>query len=85
MTREGLEEAYFQRLRKAAYGGRVRRLNSFEYTCIGLAQAHFAGAELLSFPELYDTITVADVAGCIRDFFTRDRASLAVVRPKGEA
>ena len=85
VAREGLEEAYFQRLRKAAYGSRVRRLNSFEYTCIGLAQAHFAGAELLSFPALYEDITAAEVSACIRDFFTQARATLAVVRPKEEA
>ena len=85
VAREGLEEAYFQRLKKAAYGNRVRGLNSFEHTCISLAQAHFAGVELLRFPELYDAITAADVARCIGDFFTPQRAALAVVRPKGES
>ena len=84
VAREGLEEDYFQRLKKAAYGNRVRGLNSFEHTCISLAQAHFAGVELLRFPELYDAISREDVVACIRDFFTSERASLAVVRPKGE-
>ena len=80
-----MDEGLFQRLKKAAYGGRVRGLNSMENTCIELAQGHFAGFEYLRFPEVFDKVGRADVEACLREWVTARRAALAVVRPKGEA
>lgn len=82
--REGVDEALFRRLKKAAYGARVRALNSFENLCVGMAQAHFAGYEFLRFPEIFDSIEKKDVEDCIRSFITPERTTLAVVRPREE-
>ncbi|MCI8479175.1 MAG: insulinase family protein [Oscillospiraceae bacterium] len=84
LGREGVDDAFFQRQKKAIYGNRVRQLNSFEFVCIGLAQSHFDGVDMLDFPAVFDTIHAEDVTACIRTIFTPQRASLAVVRPKGE-
>lgn len=78
----GIDEHIFARLKKAAYGSRVRSLNSFENICIELAQAHFAGAEYFSFPEVYDMIGKEDVQDMIRRWFIPERAALSVVNPK---
>lgn len=78
---EGIDEAFWQRLKKAAYGSRVRSLNSFENICIELAQGHFAGTEYFSFPEVYDQISREDVQACIRAWVTPERAALSVVKP----
>lgn len=80
---EGIDKALFDRLKKAAYGSKVRSLNSFENICIELAQGHFDGEDFFSFPQEYEAITKADVDAFIRQTMTPDRCALAVVEPKG--
>ncbi len=80
----GIDAALWDRLKKAAYGGRVRGLNSFENICVGLAQSHFAGVEHFRFPEVFSSIEKADVEACIRRWVTPERTGLSVVEPKGE-
>lgn len=82
IAREGLDEGLFQQLKKAAYGNAVRGLNSFENICINQAEAHFRRYEYLAFPEVYESITKADVEACISRAVTESRAALAVIRPK---
>lgn len=82
VEREGVDEALFERLKKAAYGNWVRGLNSFDNICIETAQSHFAGVEYFRFPEAFDTIEKKDIENCIRSYITPERAALAVVSPK---
>lgn len=79
---EGIDEALFLRLKKAAYGNWVRGLNSFDNLCIETAQAHFAGMEYLCFPEVFDAIEKKDIEDYIRTYVTPERTALAVVSPK---
>ena len=81
LAREGIDEGLFRRLKKGVFGAKVRGLNSFENVCIELAQAHFSGVEYLTFPEVFDGISKADVEDCIRRWVTGERCGLAVVRP----
>ena len=84
--REGVDPALFARLKKGLYGTKVRGLNSFENICVGMAQAYFAGYDMLRFPEVFEGISQADVERCIRTCFTPERAALAVVQPgEGQA
>ena len=84
--REGVDPALFARLKKGLYGAKVRSLNSFENICVGMAQAYFAGYDMLRFPEVFEGISQADVEACIRACFTPERAALAVVLPgEGQA
>ncbi|MCI2106249.1 MAG: insulinase family protein [Intestinimonas sp.] len=85
ICREGIEEHLWRRLKKAAYGNRVKTLNSFESVCVNLAQGHFNGTDYLTFPEVYDGIEKSDVEQCIRRWITSERTCLAVIRPKGSA
>ena len=82
LTREGIDEGLWRRLKKAAYGNKVRELNSFEHICIQMAQSHFAGVEYLRFPELFDGIGREDAADCLSRWITEPRFSLAVIRPR---
>ncbi|MEA4955954.1 MAG: pitrilysin family protein [Pseudoflavonifractor sp.] len=82
---EGVDDALFQRLKKAAYGNLVRGLNSFENICVNQAMSHFSGFQYLSFPEAFGRISKADVENCICRAVVEDRAALAVIRPKGGA
>ena len=86
LAREGVDPDLFRRVKKGVYGAKVRGLNSLEFTCIELAQDHFAGADFFSFPEVFDAITQADVEACLRSWITPERCGLAVVKPgEGEA
>lgn len=84
INEEGINEELWKRLKKAAYGSRVRSLNSFENICIELAQAQFAGTEYFLFPDVYDSISKKDVEECIRLWMTRERTALSVVKPREE-
>lgn len=79
----GLDDALFRRVKKAAYGSRVRALNSFEHTCIQLAYGHFAGYQYLDFAELYDQITRQEVEEFLQETVAADRSALSVIKPKG--
>ena len=85
IAREGVDPALFLRLKKAAYGGRVRALNSMENTCIELVQGHFGGYDYFRFPDVFDRIGEKDVQRLISSWITPERCALAVVRPKEEA
>lgn len=85
LAREGIDESQWRRLKKAAYGERVRGLNSFENLCVGQAQAFFSGADSLSFPQVFDTITAEDARQLLARWVTEDRMTLSVVWPKGGA
>ena len=82
LVREGIDEALWQRLKKAAYGSRVRALNSFENLCVEQAQCFFAGAQSLSFPEIFDRLDTRDACRMLERWVTEERATLSVVRPK---
>lgn len=79
----GLDDKLFQRVKKAAYGSRVRALNSFEHACIQIVRGHFAGYQYLDFAELYDQISRQEAEDLIRASITGDRSALSIVRPKG--
>lgn len=84
MGEKGFREEDFSRLKKAAYGDMVSRLNSFEHTAIELAQGHLDGVEALAFPEVFQSITPDDIRSFIVRWFTPDQAALAVITPGGE-
>ncbi len=79
---DGIDPELFQRLRKAAYGTRVRALNSFEHLAIQTARWHFGGTTYLDFSNLYDKITLTEITDLIRRCITGNRACLSVVTPK---
>ena len=81
LAREGIEERLWDRLKRAAYGGMVRRLNSLENTCIDLAQSYFEGDDYLSFPELFQGIEREDAQRLLERWCTQERASLSVILP----
>ena len=78
-----MDDALFHRVRKAVYGAKVRALNSFEHTCIQMAQGHFEGYRYLEFCDLYQQITRQEVEELLRDSITGVRSALSIVKPKG--
>ena len=81
VAREGIDPALWERLKKAAYGSTVRRLNSMEDTCIELAMSHFDGEEYLRFTDIYQQIERTDGEALIRRWCTEARTAMVVIRP----
>ena len=82
LASEGIDPQLWERLKKAAYGNRVRELNSFENLCVGQAQNFFLGADSLAFPEAFDRLTTQDACRLLEQWVTKERTTLSVVRPK---
>ena len=81
LARDGIDQAMWERLVRAAYGAMVRRLNSLEDTCIELAQSCFDGEDYLRFPEVFQSIEKTDVEKMLGLWCTAERSALAVVLP----
>ena len=82
--REGIDGKLWERLKKGAYGARVRGLNSFENLCIEQVEAFFAGTNALTFAELFSAITKKEAEDLIAGWVTQERTALSVVKPRGE-
>ena len=81
LVKGGVDGQLWDRLKRAAYGSMVRRLNSLENTCIDLAQSYFEGDDYLRFPELFQSIEPEDVQRLLERWCTQERASLSVILP----
>jgi len=82
--REGVDPALFERLKKSAFGRRVRELDSFDNICYRMCQSCFEGAEYYDFPALYRTIGMDETAEYLRRTVRPERAAISVVRPAGK-
>lgn len=84
IVREGVDEQLWQRLKKAAYGSRVRGLDSFENVCVGQAKGFFDGVQAMSFPEVFDSIEQKDAQQLLAYWTQNERTTLSIVWPKEE-
>ncbi len=84
LVEQGLDEALWNRLKKAMYGSEVRGLNSFETICISQAEGFFNGFEFMEFPEMYDSITKEETQAVLEEYVKLGQSCLSMVHPKGE-
>ena len=82
LAREGIDEDLYQRIRRAAYGQMVRGLNSFETIAISQAEGVFHGYDYFSFPEVFASITKADLEDFLRRNVTAERSAISLITPK---
>ena len=78
---EGIDEAFYQQIRRASYGGMIRSLNSFENIAVSMAEGYFRGFDYYHFPEVFDSVTKADVEAFLRENVTGERAALSIIQP----
>lgn len=78
---EGIGEDFYQQLRRAAYGGMLRSLNSFENIAVSMAEGYFRGFDYYRFPEIFDSVAKADVEAFLRENIVPERAALSLIRP----
>ena len=81
LAAEGIDEDYYQRVRRASFGSNLRGLNSFENIAVTLTEGYFHGYDPFRFPQVFDSITKEDVAAFLRDNLTADRAVLSEIVP----
>ena len=84
LEREGVDEDYYKRIVNANFGAALRELNSFESIAVSMAEGRFQGYDPYRFPEIYDSITAADVLAFLRENVTRSHMALSVIAPKEE-
>lgn len=81
LAEEGIDEDFYQQIRRAAYGQAIRSLNSFENIAVSLTEGHFRGFDYYRFPEIFDTVTKADVEAFLREEITAEHAAISIIRP----
>ena len=84
LAREGVDEDYYKRIVNANFGAALRELNSFESIAVSMAEGRFQGYDPYRFPEIYNSITAADVLAFLRENVTRSHMALSVIAPKEE-
>ena len=85
LAREGVDEDFYQQIRRANFGASLRSLNSFENIAVGMADGYFRGFDPYRFPEVYDSITKADVEAFLRENIVDARRAMSILVPKSEA
>ena len=82
LVEEGIDEDFYQRVRRASFGSNLRGLNSFENIAVSLSEGYFHGYDPFRFPQVFDTITKDDITAFLRENLTADRAVLSEIVPK---
>jgi len=78
---KGIDDEFYQQIRRASYGSMIRSLNSFENIAVSMAEGYFRGFDYYRFPEIFDSVTKADVEAFLRENINLERAALSVIRP----
>ena len=82
LVREGIDEDFYQRVRRASFGANLRGLNSFENIAVSLTEGYFHGYDPFRFPQVFDTVTREDVTAFLRENLRPDRMVLSEITPK---
>ena len=80
-AKNGLDAARFTRCARAAYGARVRSLNSFAGLCASFSEADFGGYNALDAFSVSETITAEELRRFIAENLTPERAAMSVIMP----
>ena len=85
IARVGVEEAAFQRMKRSAFGRRVRDLDSFNSTCFRLCAYKLTDFDYFEFPRVYESVTVPEIQEFLRRVVRPERCALSVIDPVKEA
>lgn len=82
LVKEGIDEDYYQRVRRAVFGTSLKSLNSFESIAVSMVEGCFNGFDAYRFPEVFDSITKQDLIEFIRSFICEENAAISIIEPK---
>ena len=81
LSREGLPEGDFLRMKRSALGRRIRGLDSFDATCFRICAYHFSDFDYFRFPEVYREITADEITAFLSRVVRRERCCLSIIEP----
>ena len=81
LSREGLPEGDFLRMKRSALGRRIRGLDSFDATCFRVCAYHFSNFDYFRFPEVYRQITADEITAFLSRVVKRERCCLSIIEP----
>ena len=84
IVREGVQEDAFLRMKRSAFGRRLRDLDSFDSTCFRLCAYAMSDYDYFQFPDLYERIEKEEIRQFLRRVVRPDRCSLSVINPLKE-
>ena len=84
IVREGVEEEAFLRMKRSAFGRRVRDLDSFDSTCFRMCAYAMSDYDYFQFPDLYERIEKEEIRQFLRRVVRADRCSLSIINPLKE-
>lgn len=82
LVREGADPVLFDRLKKSAFGRRLRELDSFEAICYRMAENCFDHVEYYDFPDIYEQLTAEQAVEFLQQTVRPERTVLSVVYPR---
>ena len=85
IAREGVEDAAFQRMKRSAFGRRVRDLDSFDSTCFRLCAYKLTDFDYFEFPRVYESVQIPEIQEFLRRVVRPERCALSVIDPVKEA
>ena len=85
IAQTGVSEEDFRRMKRSAFGRRVRDLDSFDSTCFRLCAYEMSGYNYFDFPALYERIEKEEIQEFLRRVVRAERCSLSVINPLEEA
>ena len=84
IVREGLEEDMFRRMKRSAFGRRIRDLDSFDSTCFRLCAYALSDFDYFDFPRIYESVEISEIREFLHRVVRRERCALSVIDPVKE-
>lgn len=83
VKREGIDKAAWDRAMNMLYGRYIRLVGGdVEHLGNSYMFSYHRGIDLLTYPEVWKSVTIEDAQERLNELFRRDRASLSIVYPK---
>ena len=84
LAETGVSDEDFRRMKRSAFGRRVRDLDSFDSTCFRLCAYRLSGYDYFDFPALYEQIEKEEIQEFLCRVVRAERCSLSVINPLEE-
>ncbi len=81
ILRDGIPEEDFLRMKRSAFGRRIRDLDSFSSTCFRLCAYHFSDFDYFDFPRIYRSIRPEDLTEFLGRVVQKQRCVRGIVNP----
>ena len=81
---DGIPADAFLRMKRSAFGRRIRDLDSFDSTCFRLCAYHLSDFDYFDFPAVYTPIEPQEVQEFLNRVVREDRCSLSLINPLKE-